>query len=85
MSISYWLLVSNFKAYLIETGNILMRFIGVTLMLVAVMALLLPYAGAGFQFMQWSEAWGATTALAIKVGFAFVGFLLWRLGPRSRV
>ncbi len=61
-----------------------MRFFGVTLMLVAALSLLLPMAGAGFQFMQWSDRWGEATGFGIKAGLAFVGFLLWRLAPAPR-
>ena len=61
-----------------------MRFLGLTLILVAVLALLLPLADAGFQFMQWADRWGAATGFGIKAGLAFVGFLLWRLAPKPR-
>ena len=61
-----------------------MRFAGVTLMFIALMALLLPLAGAGFQFMQWTERWGEATGFGIKAGIAFVGFLLWQFAPKPR-
>ncbi len=61
-----------------------MRFFGVTLMLVALMALILPFAGAGFQFLQWTDRWGVSTGFGIKAGIAFLGFLLWRFSPKPR-
>lgn len=61
-----------------------MRFLGITLMFVALLALLLPFMGAGFQFFQWTERWGESRGFGIKAALAFVGFLLWRFAPQPR-
>ena len=61
-----------------------MRFLGITLMLIALLSLLLPFVNAGLSFMQWTERWGEATGFGIKAGVAFVGFLLWRFAPHSR-
>jgi hypothetical protein len=61
-----------------------MRFLGVTLIVIAVLSVLFPFFGAGFQFMQWADQWGESTGFGIKAGIAFVGFLLARFAPKRR-
>jgi hypothetical protein len=60
-----------------------MRFLGVALMLIGLLALILPYANANFLFLKWADRWGEATSFGIKGGIVFLGFLLWRFGPKS--
>ncbi len=52
-------------------------------MLVGLLALVLPFANANFLFLKWADQWGAATAFGIKAGIVFLGFLLWRFGPKN--
>ena len=61
-----------------------MRFFGVTLMLVALLALVLPLVHANTILLSWADRWGASTGFGIRAGFALLGFLLWRFAPQPR-
>jgi hypothetical protein len=61
-----------------------MRFLGITLMLVAFLALLLPLINANTAILSWADRWGEAKGFGIKAGLAFVGYLLWRFAPKPR-
>ncbi len=60
-----------------------MKELGLSLFLIGLVSLILPFLGMKFMFLTWIEQWGATTSLLIRGGAMLLGLLLW-LGFRNR-
>lgn len=59
-----------------------MRFFGIILMVVGLLGIILPFAGAGLYYFNWADQWGQAAGFGIRAGFVILGFLLWRFAPK---
>lgn len=57
-----------------------MKFIGIVLIAVGLLAILLPANTAYIVYLKWAERWGQATALGIKVGLIALGAIIYLIG-----
>jgi hypothetical protein len=60
-----------------------MRFFGGFIAVVGILAIVLPYVGMNFMFLNWINNWGPGVAWGIKIGIVVVGAIMYIAGKPS--
>lgn len=60
-----------------------MKQAGLYLVIFGVGSLLLNLFGYEFRILMWLDTWGETVGMAIRIGAAVVGAVLWFVGNKS--
>ncbi len=61
-----------------------MKFIGIVLIIVGLLAIVLPADAAYLVYLKWAEQWGQATALGIKVGLVALGLIFYFIGNSQK-
>ena len=60
-----------------------MRFFGGFIAVVGMLAIVLPYVGMNFMFLNWINNWGSGVAWGIKIGIVVIGAIMYIAGKPS--